>query len=249
MNGPGTILQQARKKKKFSLDKVHKITKIKTEYLEALEANDVSAFPAEVYYKNFLRTYAKFLSLDSTEILGVYEQAKKEEQDDLFKQNNIDIMENKFIEFCKTNVKAIIMTASIVIILIFFIILALSYNKTPLQDVPEEGTGVSSKTGMPVGAAAAAAATPTQEKPAEATEQSLHVTAQQDTWIKIVSDNRNVFEGILQKGHYFKSKSKNEFIIRIGNVDTVTVFFNDTPVDIVKGSNNSKVNEITLKRS
>ena len=238
MNGPGTILQQARKKKKFSLDKVHKLTKIKTEYLEALENNDVSTFPAELYYKNFLKTYAKFLSLDSVEILKLYEQAKKEEQEDLFKQNNIDIIENKFIDFCKTNVKTIITVASVIIILIFFIILALSYNKESNEQIVKEEIKVSTQT-----------ATTVRKEQEKITEQSLHVTAIQDTWIKIVSDNRTVFEGILQKDHYFKSKSKNEFNVKIGNVDTVTVLFNDMPVDIAKGSNNSKVNTITLKRS
>ena len=238
MNGPGTILQQARKKKKFSLDKVHKLTKIKTEYLEALENNDVSTFPAELYYKNFLKTYAKFLSLDSVEILNLYEQAKKEEQEDLFKQNNIDIIENKFIDFCKTNVKTIIPVASVIIILIFFIILALSYNKESNEQIVKEEIKVSTQT-----------ATIVRNEQEKIAEQFLNVTAIQDTWVKIVSDNKTVFEGILQKGHYFKSKSKNEFNIKIGNVDTVTVLFNDMPVDIVKGSNNSKVNTITLKRS
>lgn len=239
MNGPGTILQQARKKKKFSLDKVHKLTKIKTEYLEALENNNVSTFPAELYYKNFLKTYAKFLSLDSVEILKLYEQAKKEEQEDLFKQNNIDIIENKFIDFCKTNIKIIITVASVIIILIFFIILVLSYNKESNEQLIKEEIKVSSQT----------ATTPIGNEQKKITEQTLHVTAIQDTWLKIVSDNRTVFEGILQKDHYFKSKSINEFNVKIGNVDTVTVLFNDMPVDIVKGSNNSKVNTITLKRS
>lgn len=242
MNGPGTILQQARKKKKFSLDKVHKLTKIKTEYLEALENNDVSTFPAELYYKNFLKTYAKFLSLDSIEILNLYEQAKKEEQEDLFKQNNIEIIENKFIDFFKTNIKTLIIVLSVIIILIFFIILTVSHNKKFDEQTVKEEIKLSSKISD------TASSTSVQEKAVVPVEQSLHVTATQDTWIKIISDNKNVFEGILQKGHYFKSKSKNEFKIKIGNVDTVTVLFNNTPVDIVKGSNNSKVNTITLKR-
>ena len=46
MNGPGKVLQQARKKKRYSIDRVHKTTKIKKEFIEGLENDNVSAFPA-----------------------------------------------------------------------------------------------------------------------------------------------------------------------------------------------------------
>ena len=83
MNGPGKVLQQARKKKRYSLDKIHKATRIKKEFIEGLENDNVSAFPAELYYKNFLKTYAQFLALDPNEMINLYEQSKLEQQEDL----------------------------------------------------------------------------------------------------------------------------------------------------------------------
>ena len=108
MNGPGKVLQQARKKKRYSIDKVHKTTKIKKEYIEGLENDNVSVFPAELYYKNFLKTYAQFLSLDPVEMINLYEQSKLEQQDDLFKQSNNNNMENKFVDFYKKNKQTLI---------------------------------------------------------------------------------------------------------------------------------------------
>ena len=101
MNGPGKILQQARKKKRYSIEKIHKITKIKKEFIEGLENDDVSVFPAELYYKNFLKTYAQFLSLDPEKTLELYETSKLDMQDDLFKQPT-DGAENKFLTFIIT---------------------------------------------------------------------------------------------------------------------------------------------------
>ena len=80
------------------------------------------------------------------------------------------------------------------------------------------------------------------------TEQKLYIKAIDDTWIKVVGDDKKLFENILGKEKTFETKTKNEFIIKIGNIDGVEVYFNDKRVDISKGASNSKVNTITLKR-
>ena len=46
----------------------------------------------------------------------------------------------------------------------------------------------------------------------------------------------------------FEATTKQEFNIKIGNIDGIEVYFNDKRVDISKGASNSKVNTITLKR-
>ena len=235
MNGPGKVLQQARKKKRYSIDKVHKTTKIKKEYIEGLENDNVSVFPAELYYKNFLKTYAQFLSLDPVEMVNLYEQSKLEQQDDLFKQSNNN-PENKFFEFFKTNKQTFIYIGYglIGIILICLIILIIPTKKgsdNTENSVPEQATTSTTKK---------------QVQPQ--TEQKLYIRAIDDTWIKVVGDDKKLFENILGKEKTFETKTKTEFIIKIGNIDGVEVYFNDKRVDISKGASNSKVNTITLKR-
>lgn len=236
MNGPGKVLQQARKKKRYSIDKVHKTTKIKKEYIEGLENDNVSAFPAELYYKNFLKTYAQFLSLDDTELIDLYEQSKSEQQDDLFKQSN-DNTENKLLEFFKANKKTFIYIGYglIGVIIICLLILLIPTKKTT---VPEETTKqeITQKKQKIVSSAS------------QQTEQKLYIKAIADTWIKIVGDDKKIFEDILGKDKIFETTTKNEFTIKIGNIDGVEVYFNDKRVDISKGSSNAKVNTITLKR-
>ncbi len=236
MNGPGKALQQARKKKRYSIDKVHTITKIKKEYLEGLENDNVSAFPAELYYKNFLRTYAQFLSLDPAEMVTLYEQAKIEQQEDLFKQTNINT-ENKFIEFYKKNKQTFIYAGYglIAVLVICIIIMIIPTKKTPVQQ--ETNKPAVTKQEKKV-----VSSTPQQ------TEQKLFVKTKEDTWIKVIGDDKKLFENILAKDKTFEATTKKEFNIKIGNIDGIEVYFNDKPVDISKGASNSKVNTLTLKR-
>ena len=85
----GKLLQQTRKKKKYSLEEVHKLTKISQRYLKALEESDASVFPAELYRRSFLKNYAKFLGLNVDEVVKMYEQEKTGVQYDLFSNEEI----------------------------------------------------------------------------------------------------------------------------------------------------------------
>ena len=85
----GKLLQQTRKKKKYSLEEVHKLTKISQRYIRALEESDASVFPAELYRRSFLKNYAKFLGLNVDEVIKMYEQEKTGVQYDLFSNEEI----------------------------------------------------------------------------------------------------------------------------------------------------------------
>ena len=222
MNGPGKVLQQARKKKRYSIDRVHKTTKIKKEFIEGLENDNVSAFPAELYYKNFLKTYAQFLSLDPVEMLNLYEQSKLDQQEDLFKQTNNNI-ENKFVEFYKKNKQTIVYIGYglIVVLVICIIVMLIPTKKISNQELQKPAvTKQEQKKAQ-------------EPKPAE---QKLYVKAIEDTWIKVIGDDKKLFENILAKDKTFEATTKQEFNIKIGNIDGMEVYFNDKRVDISKGA-------------
>ncbi|MEA2647052.1 MAG: hypothetical protein QOE92_2135 [Chloroflexota bacterium] len=68
----GNTLKQAREKLDLPLREIEWATKIKAEYLEALEAEDFAALPAPVYIRGFLRTYAQYLSVDPEPLIAEY---------------------------------------------------------------------------------------------------------------------------------------------------------------------------------
>lgn len=82
----GTTLSEARKQKKVSLKKIAQETKISARYLQALEMEVYDIFPAEVYLKGFLRTYARYLGLDGDEMVRVYNRQHSQPAENIVRQ-------------------------------------------------------------------------------------------------------------------------------------------------------------------
>ncbi len=77
----GEILKKKRLKKKLSFKVIEKKTKIRAKYLKALEENDFKKLPPAPFVKGFIKNYAKFLKLNSKNLLAVfrrdYDEGKK----------------------------------------------------------------------------------------------------------------------------------------------------------------------------
>src|SRR5687768_3920779 len=71
MSTVAELLRTAREEQKLNIYQVAEITKIKTDHIRALEAGQYHAFSAPVYIRGFVRTYAKALKLDVTQVSAV----------------------------------------------------------------------------------------------------------------------------------------------------------------------------------
>lgn len=72
MKAIGSRLKAIREEKGYSLADVQRATKIRAEFIDALEKGELDALPGRVYGIGFARTYGKFLGLDENEIVAVY---------------------------------------------------------------------------------------------------------------------------------------------------------------------------------
>ena len=61
-------LRSAREAQSLTIQYVAEITKIRTDHLRALEDGNFNIFSAPVYIRGFVRTYARMLKLDSSQI-------------------------------------------------------------------------------------------------------------------------------------------------------------------------------------
>ncbi len=68
----GNTLSKARRAHAISLEDVERDTHVSRRYLQALENEDFSIFPAPVYARGFLRTYSRYLGLNPDELLRVF---------------------------------------------------------------------------------------------------------------------------------------------------------------------------------
>jgi transcriptional regulator with XRE-family HTH domain len=74
----GRALFQARVARGLTIEDAERDTRISKRYLEALEREDFSAFPAPFYARAFLRTYAQYLGLDAAQLLAALPLARLE---------------------------------------------------------------------------------------------------------------------------------------------------------------------------
>lgn len=79
MESIGEYLKKERELKAITLQEIATITRICTRYLQALENDDYSSIPADVYVRGFLRAYAKCVGLASNEIISKYEMRRRGE--------------------------------------------------------------------------------------------------------------------------------------------------------------------------
>lgn len=72
MRTVGQVLKEAREKKFYTLDEIEKITKIRKELLQALEAGQYQKLPPSTFVQGFIKNYGKFLNLDTEKLLAVF---------------------------------------------------------------------------------------------------------------------------------------------------------------------------------
>lgn len=73
----GKKLQEARLRKKISLEEASRVTKIRTSRIQEIEAEDFSGFSSLAYAKGFLLIYGKFLDVDVTPYLDAFETSRE----------------------------------------------------------------------------------------------------------------------------------------------------------------------------
>jgi cytoskeleton protein RodZ len=73
--GIGRALRAARQHRNKSIDEASRETRVRTEYLEALERESFEVLGGDVYIRGFLRSYAKYLGLNHDKVMAAYERA------------------------------------------------------------------------------------------------------------------------------------------------------------------------------
>lgn len=68
----GQLLTEAREKKGLSIAEVEEDTRIRQAQIRALEEEDYGKLPSSIYLKGLLRSYARYLGLDVTEVMRLF---------------------------------------------------------------------------------------------------------------------------------------------------------------------------------
>ncbi|MBN1823643.1 MAG: helix-turn-helix domain-containing protein [Endomicrobiales bacterium] len=218
----GEMLKTKREKTGLSFEQITKRTRIPLKYIKALESGEYGEFPAEVYVIGFLRNYSAFLGLDSDEIVAVYNASKGRNTDD-------DVAAAPSRKMKKTAVAGILVWTLMAVAIGTVSVKVLEHRYSILKYPCENGK--SSVTSAAEGSPGAGL--------------KLEIAAKQDSWIRVVADGAQIFEGILSGGRNETWTAKNKFYVISGYVPGIEVRLNGVPVDMGRNAKQD-VGEITL---
>ncbi|MDR0800494.1 MAG: DUF4115 domain-containing protein [Endomicrobium sp.] len=243
----GKLLKEKRRKMNVSLVDIQEVTKIQEKYISAIEDGDMSIFFAEVYYKSFVRSYAKYLGFDPEKLLEKFDIRKRQTSGEKDPAPNADAELDK-----KTSSKSKISTRKLLIaftiVTAFFVFfLCLNKNVSNVQPSVEAPLRTETSNNRKQTDVIVAAAVEEKKETSSSAKQELVVEAIRNVWIKIDSDNKVVFEGTIAEGSKNSWEADKSFTLKVGYAPGVKVFFNGEQVDVISGSAQD-VNTVVLER-
>lgn len=216
------------RKKRLELNKTIKEiaekTKIKKQYLELIEEGKFDELPIEVYTKAYIKTYAEFLGIDPSPIIKDYEEYLKN------KKQSIQLIELKAKlehekDFSKKYIRKKLPSWSITAIIILCVILLVVFliqSERKKYEIPKtvtqkvlENTNIQEKI--------------EQKEPPKETlthQQNLKIEAVDKVWMRIIIDDKEKKEFLLNPGQKIEFQADKFFRVHIGNAGGVKIIFN-----------------------
>lgn len=232
----GRYLQAIRLEKKISLEHVSKQTRIGLGNLLLIEQEDHERLPAKVYVKGFLRAYAAAIGADGDEAIRRYE-------------SRLDVVEK--ISESESSGKTVapkmwwkllfslVLLIGIIGISVFAILFLQHMKGADKPAAPT--TAVDKKPAAPTTAVdkepvvdtpAVQPGLETDAEPEEVIPQKLmlRITALEETWLKVIIDNKGPAEYSLKSGDRIELEAMTGYNLLIGNAGGVKITLNDKPV-------------------
>lgn len=236
----GETLKQAREAKQLTLRDVEAATKIRLKYLEALENENFKEIPGRVYCIGFLKTYAKFLELEDLALVEEYKAANKNEE---FQQSSTNTQNNYHRPEQSLNTNKIFRIGMIfvAIALLFVVNHFYQQNKKSVADnfppiVTDQQDQNDQKDQLEENIDEPGAGEDILDSRADAAEtityEGVNVQikivpeANNECWIKVLSDGKQVFTGTLVAGEIREFTGERLVKITFGNAGAAEVVMN-----------------------
>jgi len=138
----GTRLKKARKSLGLSIEDIQDKSKIKKNYIKAMENDNFDKLPGEVYTKVYIRGYAKIVGLDAQEILAEYANENGKNSNKEIKRGEKKEKKKKKKDNLTKSDKIF---RSIIGIILILILILLSYNMFFRSDQKQNGTAINNQ--------------------------------------------------------------------------------------------------------
>ena len=221
----GRYLQAIRLEKKISLEQVSQQTRIGLGNLLLIEQEDHKRLPAVVYVKGFLRSYAKAVGADGDEVIRRYESRL----DELGDMSGVEFSSKKIAR--GTGWKLLGSLSVFICIIGLSIFIVVFFRPPPdAGKPPEQKTAAEKEEAVDTRTEKQGLETDIQPATADPEKLLLQVTAVEDTWLKVIMDEKEPSEYNLISGDQIELEAVARFNLLIGNAGGIIMTLNDTPV-------------------
>jgi len=220
----GRYLQAIRLEKKVSLEKVSAQTRIGLANLLMIEQEDIEKLPAEVFVKGFLRSFAAAIGADGDEAVRRYESRLNVAQKIAVSEGSIGKSAPRM--WWKLLI-SIILLAGIMVLSIFGIAFLRNQPDTAKPHEQEVPADVSQPADSPKHQEVDSDAKTARPVAAKLV---LKITVLEDTWLKVIIDEKDSTEYTLTSGDKLELEALSGYNLLIGNSGGVKFTLNDKPV-------------------
>jgi hypothetical protein len=242
----GEELRREREIRGISLKEIADATKISKRFLEAIERNDHRTLPAPVFTRGFVREYARYLGLNSEEMVNRYNYAAAGD-DRIEKSIHLDRLTQpaapvKPVKPLKPRGipapyaridRNVVVTFVIIIALVGVAVWAVSRRRELSRFDGPEAHDTAATAHPATAAVAPTIVAPAPPKPAPAAGDTLRLTLDlvDTSWVSLEADGKSVFNDELRRGEKRTFEAKDRFRFKtIGNAAGVSLTLNDVKV-------------------
>jgi len=237
----GKYLRDAREAMGIDIREAAQETRISVNYLTALEEEDFSKLPGEVFVRGFLKNYGRYLHLEETEVIKRYAELKpqtvtppspptdEEKETVISEQGTVKKVR-------KAPIEPFVWGAAIFISLIVFLLTSMPTDK----HTGSSSFTVSAPTGTLQGVEQLQARRPDKLY--------LEVVALEDTWLLVRTDTSPQKKAVLKKGESLIWSADEMFLLSYSDVSAVRLLLNGEELT-VRGTKGTVIRDLAITRA
>lgn len=249
----GDTLRKERITRRITVDTIAKDLKLNVKYIKALESNDYEALPADPYVRVYLKSLAKYLTLDSDAILKQFYRERGLSSEHAPGENTERITISVKRKEESRSPLLIIATILIILAALFSFIAkkqgwidtspapvpAISPQDPEFTDTTPETDSTLADSLIPVTPPPAedTAADAAQKKVADVavdTTNMMHFqlsVIKDSVWIQVYSDGES-WKNVIRKGRHRQFAARDSFNVHVGNLSAVRFALNSKAVKV-----------------
>lgn len=224
MNKMENNLKKIREKKKLSLARVSKETKIHPEVLKALEEGEFDKIPNQVYVKSFIKKYASYLGLEPQPIIENYKSVHKPVNEQLL------YVGKEKLKFDYVKILFIIKAFLISVLAIMVIYLVANFIRHIVHRPVAKQEVITEQIPKPIEIIPPEIFQP-EDVAGRIQPLMLTIKTKNDVWLQIKVDGRKIFQNVLTKGSKEEWQAEKNFEIWAGRAEQIEVYLNGRKLD------------------